>query len=56
VIPDVPAADPVDEDSIARLEREHTEQGLEIGAWTATPDWHGERLDAGFAVMAMRGA
>jgi hypothetical protein len=54
VIPDVPAADPVDEDAIARLEREHTEQGLEIGAWTATPDWHGERLDVGFSVMTMR--
>ncbi|MCI0433202.1 MAG: hypothetical protein L0271_06065, partial [Gemmatimonadetes bacterium] len=28
--------------------------GITIDAWTAAPDWHGERLDAGFAVLTLR--
>jgi len=35
--------------------RSHLEAaGITIGADTATPDWHGERLDVGFAIDVLR--
>jgi hypothetical protein len=37
----------------ASLEHQHDELGIEMDAWTPTPDWHGERLDLEFALMTL---
>ncbi|MGH7477919.1 MAG: DUF222 domain-containing protein, partial [Longimicrobiales bacterium] len=54
-LPDVPAAPRLARDPVASLMRVHREQGVAIDAWTPTPDWRGERLDLGLAVLALRG-
>jgi hypothetical protein len=41
-------------DPVADLQAEHRELGIEPGPWTATPDWHGERLDVDWALWVLR--
>ena len=53
-LPDAPPALPLQEDCVGQLIAAHEEMGLEIDAWTATPDWHGERLDLDFTMRALR--
>lgn len=56
LVPDVPAAPPLPKDPVASLKKEHRALGIEPDAWTATPDWHGEPLDLGLAIYALRPA
>jgi hypothetical protein len=35
------------------IDRNHSD-GIAPDPWTPTPDWHGERLDLGFAVDVLR--
>jgi hypothetical protein len=53
-LPDAPPAPRLPEDSVNELMATHHAVGLEIDAWTPTPDWHGERLDLDFAIRALR--
>jgi hypothetical protein len=46
---------PLDADATATLQRAHEARGLDIDAWTATPRWHGEPLELGWAVHVLRG-
>ncbi|MGH7477790.1 MAG: DUF222 domain-containing protein, partial [Longimicrobiales bacterium] len=54
-LPEAPPAPRLTRDPVASLMRVHREQGVAIDAWTPTPDWRGERLDLGLAVLALRG-
>jgi hypothetical protein len=51
---DVPPAPRLDDHSVDHLIAVHDAMGLEIDAWTPTPDWHGERLDLDFAILSLR--
>jgi 5-methylcytosine-specific restriction endonuclease McrA len=46
----VPPSVRVPVDPVETLWRQHRAQGLRLGPWTACPDWHGERLDLGWAL------
>jgi hypothetical protein len=54
VLAELPTVSPLAEDAITSLERTHSELGIEIDAWTPTPQWYGERLDLGLALLAIR--
>jgi hypothetical protein len=43
-------------DPAAALVAAHRAQGLAIHAWTAGPEWHGERLDLGWAIDVLHPA
>jgi hypothetical protein len=54
VIPAVPDAPMPSTDRAHALVRQNAENNVTIGAWAATPDWHGEPLDIGFALLTLR--
>jgi len=54
LLPDVPPSPAVPSQPVAALEGSHRRLGIEPDAWTATPDWLGERLDPGLAVDMLR--
>ena len=54
VLPDVPPSPNVPREPTLALARAHRSGGVEPDAWTTTPDWHGERLDLGFAIDMLR--
>jgi hypothetical protein len=52
----LPAVPPVPQLPVAPvrdLMNQHEAVGIEIDAWTSTPDWHGERLDLDWAIRAL---
>ncbi|MCI0437166.1 MAG: HNH endonuclease, partial [Gemmatimonadetes bacterium] len=53
-IPTVPGTPELSGGGVESLVRANVATGITIDAWTAAPDWHGERLDAGFAVLTLR--
>jgi hypothetical protein len=52
--PDVPAPPTLQGDCIDHLLVTHQELGLDINAWTATPPWHGERMDLDYTIRGLR--
>jgi hypothetical protein len=50
-----PIALPAEGDPVRELERRHEELGLEIGPWTPSMDWTGNRLDVDWALFTLRG-
>jgi hypothetical protein len=50
LLPEVPPPAPVPADPVRALRARHGAQGLRLDAWTACPDWAGERLDLGWAL------
>jgi 5-methylcytosine-specific restriction endonuclease McrA len=55
-LPEAPAPPAVPANPAAALLAAHRAQGLAIDAWTACPDWHGERLDLGWALDVLHPA
>jgi hypothetical protein len=55
-IPEAPAPPAVPADAAAALVAAHRGQGLAIEARTAGPEWHGERLDLGWAIGVLHPA
>ncbi len=53
-IPMVPDPPPLPEGAGRELEREQARMGILPDPWTATPLWHGERLDYGLALDMFR--
>jgi len=49
-IPDVPPAPRVPDDPAAAIRSANVAHGVHAGPHTMTPLWHGERLDAGYAI------
>jgi hypothetical protein len=56
LVPEVPATPLLggEERGAARLGHDHERAGLQIDPWTATPAWHGERLDLDWTIYVMR--
>jgi hypothetical protein len=50
ILPKVPPPDLMWDDPAARIRLWNTEAGISIHPHTATPGWHGERLDVGWAI------
>jgi hypothetical protein len=55
-IPQVPAPLAAPGDPTATLVATHRARGLAIDAWTACPEWYGERLDLGWAIDVLHPA
>jgi hypothetical protein len=53
-IPQVPAPPELGDDPVASLERDNVDAGLELGPWTATPGWRGERMDLDWTIRVLR--
>jgi len=53
LIPEVPWAPVLPAEPTESLVAEHEAEGIEPGAWTPTPDWHGEPLDMPWAIDVM---
>ncbi len=53
-IPEVPPPAGAPADPVGALVARHREQGLDIHARTACPNWLGERLDLGWAIDVLR--
>jgi hypothetical protein len=49
-VPDVPPAPRLQGDPIEELRSRNEMARQQIHPWTATPVWHGERLDVGWAI------
>jgi hypothetical protein len=49
-LPDVPTPPAVADDPFRVLRTRHEADGLRLHARTATPAWHGESLDVGYAI------
>ncbi len=49
-LPYVPETRPVSDDPVKLLRARHDAGGLVVHAHTATPSWHGERLNVGYAI------
>jgi Domain of unknown function (DUF222)/HNH endonuclease len=50
VIPDVPPPPQAPDDPVDDLRARHQSDGLSVHPHTATPGWHGEHLDVGWAI------
>jgi 5-methylcytosine-specific restriction endonuclease McrA len=50
VIPNVPRPPEAPADPASTVRTDNDEAGIVVRAWTATPSWHGERLDVGYAI------
>ena len=37
-------------DPVGTVRTDNDAAGIVVSAWTATPDWQGERLDVGYAI------
>jgi len=55
LLPRMPDRPPAPDRPVRALERRHERRGLEIGPWTATPDWDGTPLDVDWALFVLRG-
>jgi hypothetical protein len=55
-IPEVPAPPAVPPDATRALVATHRARGLAIDARTGCPNWHGERLDLGWAIGVLHPA
>lgn len=55
-MPEAPVAPAVRGDAVETLRTGNAAAAADIGPWTPTPDWWGERLDLDWAVSALRGA
>src|SRR5687767_710450 len=54
LLPDAPSLPRLREDRVDRLIAANRDGGLKIDPWTATPTWHGERLDLDYAIRGLR--
>jgi 5-methylcytosine-specific restriction endonuclease McrA len=52
-LPEVPPPAAVPGDPVPALRVRHQAQGLRLHAWTACPDWRGERLDLDWAISVL---
>jgi hypothetical protein len=50
VVPDVPCPPPAPTDPVSGVRAQNDAAGIVVNARTATPGWHGERLDVGYAI------
>ena len=50
VIPNVPSPPEAPTDPVGTVRTDNDAAGIVVSAWTATPDWRGERLDVGYAI------
>jgi hypothetical protein len=55
-IPEAPVPPALPAHPAAALVATHRAQGLAVDAWTACPEWYGERLDLGWAISALHPA
>ncbi len=53
LLPRVPARPAVPSDPVQDLERHNSRSGIDIDAWTPTPNWTGEPLDLDWAVFTL---
>jgi 5-methylcytosine-specific restriction endonuclease McrA len=53
-LPYVPQAAAVSADPVKLLRARHEAEGLTVHAHTGTPNWHGERLNVGYAIDVLR--
>jgi hypothetical protein len=50
VIPNVPRPPEAPADPVGTVRTDNDTAGIVVSAWTAAPDWRGERLDVGYAI------
>jgi hypothetical protein len=50
VIPNVPRPPEAPADPVGTVRTDNDTAGIVVSAWTAAPDWQGERLDVGYAI------
>jgi hypothetical protein len=49
-VPDVPCSPQAPHDPVSAVRTHNDEAGIVVGPRTATPAWHGERLDVGYVI------
>jgi hypothetical protein len=54
LMPPVPEAPALPDEPLRALAGSHDALGIAIDAWTATPDWEGDRLDTDWALSTLR--